>query len=173
MNLKLQQFDYFKDHIIQGQILFPATSFIELVIAAINESQSLSHGSGGILIKNVVLARSLILTEEEPTEIHTILLNNSNRQFFIYSRSSEESRDSVRSSGIASNDIIPDYSNSQLLQDYLSNEWLLHALSTVTQSKNHAMLYNVETIQQTFHSFDEEDNKNNRKNNTLYTYLTN
>jgi acyl transferase domain-containing protein/SAM-dependent methyltransferase len=173
INLGLEQFNYFKDHVIQGQILFPATGFIELAIAAMNESQSSSDldESSGILLQNVVLSRPLILSEEEPTEIHTILLNSSDVQFFIYSRSGGESRDSVRSSGIASNDIIPDYSNLQLLQDYFSKEWTLHALGTITQSKNHTTLYSIENIQKAFHSFDEEDN--NGKNNSLYVYLTN
>ena len=163
INLNLEQFNYLKDHVIQGQILFPATGFIELAIAAFNESQCLSDDCSGILLKNIVLTRPLILSKEESTEIHTILLNNSDGQFFIYSRSSQESTDSARSSGIASSDIIP--------EDYYTNEWTLHTVGTITQSKNYVSLYNAETIEQTFHSFDEE--VNNTKNDSLYTYLAN
>ena len=172
LNLSLSQFTYLRDHSIKGQILFPATGFIELVLAAFDELHAISVEDSGITLENVEFMRPLILSDERSTEIHTVLLNNSH-QCFIYSRSSDETTTTARSGGIASSDLIADYSDSQLLNEYSANQWTLHSQCTITQLKktDYSSLYNVKTIEQTFHSFGSKCT--DKKTDSLYRYLAN
>ena len=111
LNLALDQFNYLKDHVIQGQILFPATGFIELVVAAINEMQEQDEQIGQITLENIQLTSVLPLkygnNTAEITEIDTVI-NMLSQQFFIFSRrrSNSSLHNSNHAGGIASNDLL-------------------------------------------------------------------
>ena len=165
LNLELDQFSYLKDHLLHGQILFPATAFIELVVAAISQEQKQDKQTEQITLENFKINSPLPLKCDEETneiaEIHTII-NTSCQQFFIYSRrhrSHSSLYSSNRAQGITSNDLVEDYSNEGLLHNYHSNEWILHVQGSIgyTDSKTDQSMmmntmYNPDALSKTISS---------------------
>ncbi|CAF3372216.1 unnamed protein product [Rotaria sp. Silwood2] len=83
INLQLPQYAYLQDHQVQGQIYFPATGFIELALAAVNEYFHYSQESlpSTVIFNNVQFLLACILNENEPTEIHTVIQMPGYKQF--------------------------------------------------------------------------------------------
>ncbi|CAF1493623.1 unnamed protein product [Adineta ricciae] len=181
INLNVLEHAYLTDHIIQGQPLFPLTGFIELILAAMNELQEFVQPSltpiNEIVLENIQLLSSLSLNKDpdQYTEIHTVIIQC--QQFFIYSRRNPV-LNVTRLGGIASYDLVEDFSKEQLLNDYSSHGWILHAegfinTKSIGCSTMLDTLCNVQMLQKTFPNLLYSSFKNINKINLLYQYLAN
>ncbi|CAF1196895.1 unnamed protein product [Adineta steineri] len=116
---------YLLDHKIHGDILFPASAFIELVISAIDQIlRYISSDQQSITLQNVQFLSGLHLDNDDTIQIETVIIMPF-KEFFIYSRR-KPVNDSVRLDGISGNDIITTYADESILHKYSSKEWSLH-----------------------------------------------
>ena len=145
IDLTLPQFRYLHDHRVQEQILLAAACFIEIAIAAGCELANPSTKS--IVLEHVRLSQALVLDENEPVQIHTVVSLPS-YEFRIYSRRSRK-EDYVRKGGMASNDIMESYTDKRLLHNYTTGEWIFHANGTIVINKHAtAKSFDIKYLQQ-------------------------
>ncbi|NES81718.1 MAG: SDR family NAD(P)-dependent oxidoreductase, partial [Moorea sp. SIO2B7] len=82
---------YLKHHEVFSQVLFPATGYLEIALAAgVNLSKS-QH----VVLEDVIIGRGLILQEIDLTTVQTILtpLENGSYKFEIFSYKNQENQD--------------------------------------------------------------------------------
>ncbi|CAF1285376.1 unnamed protein product [Adineta ricciae] len=129
ININLPEYAYLKDHRIQDAILFPAVAYLELAIAACHEilSSSTVKKQFTIVFEQIKFVNALILTEHESTEIFTQVIMPM-RQWYIYSRPwSAAGSNCMRTSGMASNDILNSFQDQEKLNQYSLKQFTLHA----------------------------------------------
>jgi polyketide synthase 12 len=125
MNKDSMNLSYLLDHNIHGNILYPASAFIELVISAINQLlQYVSLEQQSITLQNIQFLSGLHLDNDDTIQLETVIIMPF-KEFFIYSRR-KPTNDSVRLAGISGNDIITTYTDESSLHKYSSKEWSLH-----------------------------------------------
>ncbi|CAF1195338.1 unnamed protein product [Adineta steineri] len=128
ININLPQYAYLKDHKIQDTILFPAVAYLELVTAAYHQLfQALDNKQSSLVLKQIKFVKALSLNEHELTELFTQIVI-SVRQWFVYSRRwTSAGSDCMRSSGMASVDVVDFFIDPETLNQYSLREFTLHA----------------------------------------------
>ncbi|CAF1428556.1 unnamed protein product, partial [Adineta steineri] len=128
ININLPQYAYLKDHKIQNAILFPAVAYLELVTAACHQLfLSSDNKQSSLVLKQIKFVRALTLSEHELTEVFTQIVIPV-REWFVYSRPwTSAGSDCMRSSGIASVDVVDSFIDPQTLNQYSLREFTLHA----------------------------------------------
>ncbi|CAF1255723.1 unnamed protein product [Adineta steineri] len=128
ININLPQYAYLKDHKIQGAILFPAAAYLELVTAAYHQLfLSLDNKQSSLVLKEIKFVKPLGLSEHELTEVFTQIVIPV-RKWFVYSRPwTSAGSDCMRSSGMASVDVIDSFIDPETLNQYSLREFILHA----------------------------------------------
>ncbi|CAF1008153.1 unnamed protein product [Adineta steineri] len=128
INIKLPQYAYLKDHKIQDTILFPAAAYLELVTAAYHQLfLSSDKEQSSIVLKEIKFVKPLGLNEHELTEVFTQIAIPV-REWFVYSRPwTSAGANCMRSSGMASVDVIDSFIDPETLSQYSLREFTLHA----------------------------------------------
>ncbi|CAF1034875.1 unnamed protein product [Adineta steineri] len=128
LNVNLPQYAYLKDHKIQDTILFPAAAYLELVTAACHQLfLSSANKQCSLVLKQIKFLKALSLNEHELTEVFTQIIIPI-REWFVYSRPwTSSGSDCMRSSGMASIDIVDSFVNPETLNQYSLREFTLHA----------------------------------------------
>ncbi|CAF0982625.1 unnamed protein product [Adineta steineri] len=160
ININLPQHAYLKDHKIQDIILFPAVAFVELATAACHQllSPTTDDKQPTIIFEQVKFIKALVLTEHELTEIFTQIIMPM-REWYIYSRPwSSAGSNCMRSSGMASVDMIDSFLDQQTLSQHSLNEFTLHAhgqieINNITQQQSTTLL-NIDTTHYTWSTHD-------------------
>ena len=159
VNKSSPSLSYLFDRVVQGRVLFPASAFIELVIAGINQLLSLlssAEHQSSITLRNIQLPQGLLLSEETSIQLETVIVMPF-KEFFIYSRQ-RQANESVRLSGINGEDISPNFADETSLHLYSSKEWTLHCRGSIHLDVDGSLissLYQTETILQRFSSKEE------------------
>ncbi|CAF0818008.1 unnamed protein product [Didymodactylos carnosus] len=142
LNLDFSQHSYLRDHKVQGNILFPATGFIEVAIAAVRELLSnlskTNKTNSTITFENIQITSALILKTDELNEIHTVI-RMPFKDFFIYSRH----RNFTSTDGKTATDTN--------LYDYSSKNWILHCSGSINIKADVLLstsYYNIPLIEQ-------------------------
>ncbi|CAF4171946.1 unnamed protein product, partial [Adineta steineri] len=128
ININLPQYAYLKDHKIQDAILFPAVAYLELVTAAYRQLFiSSGNKQSSLVLKQIKFVKVLSLNEHELTEVFTQIVIPV-REWFVYSRPwTSAGSDCMRSSGMASVDVVDSFVDPQTLNQYSLREFTLHA----------------------------------------------
>ncbi|CAF0885307.1 unnamed protein product [Didymodactylos carnosus] len=154
------QYAYLLDHNIQGTTLFPASGFIELAVAAVNQLLFLlSSQQQSIAFENIQFLNGLILKEDESVQIETVIIMPF-REFFIYSRR-KYSNDCLRLDGISGNDIITVFSDQKSLHAYSSTEWTLHSCGSINLKIDTSLISSMYNFDSILHNFSSTDNNSN------------
>ncbi|CAF1058651.1 unnamed protein product [Didymodactylos carnosus] len=142
------------DHVIQGNIIFPAAGYIEMAIAAVNElsfllstQETIQQSTTSITFENIQFLNALVLKEDESVQINTVI-KMPFREFSIYSRR-HTSQDSIRSKGISGADIAVSFTDEKSLNTYSTNEWVLHATGLINMKTDVSLissLYKPQTV---------------------------
>ena len=121
INLNLREHLFLKDHKIQDAILFPATGFLELGLAACRQLlPSADDSQSPIVFENVEFLNALVLTEHELTEIFTQVIMPM-REWIVYSRPwTTAGQHCMRPSGMSATDVLQS-----------SQEFTLHARARI------------------------------------------
>ncbi|CAF3504412.1 unnamed protein product [Adineta steineri] len=128
LNVNLPQYAYLKDHKIQDAIMFPAAAYLELVTAAYHQLfLSSDNKLSSLVLKEVKFVKALTLNEHELTEVFTQIIIPV-REWFVYSRPwTSAGSGCMRSSGMASVDVVDSFTDPQTLNQYSLREFTLHA----------------------------------------------
>ncbi|CAF3616502.1 unnamed protein product [Rotaria socialis] len=128
ININLPQYAYFKDHKIQDALLFPAVGFLELAAAACRQLLPSTDDKQPIIVfEQIKFVKGLALTEHELTEVFTQIIMPM-REWFIYSRPwTGAGQECMRSSGMASTDVVDSFVDPETLNQYSLREFTLHA----------------------------------------------
>ncbi|UJR34435.1 hypothetical protein I4U23_021842 [Adineta vaga] len=148
INLQLPQYQYLRDHKIQDAILFPATGFIELAIAACHEliPRVGDEPLQPLAFEQVEYLKALHLTENELTEVFTEIIGVPIREWHVYSRSwSSSALDCTRTGGMAGTDVVESFVDKQILNKHAMQEYTLHARGRIDFG-THLNLYATSAI---------------------------
>jgi malonyl CoA-acyl carrier protein transacylase len=130
INIKLPEHAYLVQHKMQDAILFPATAFLELALAACRQllpTAADNEMPTPIAFENIEFIKALVLTEHELTEVITQVVMPM-REWFVYSRPwSSTGQDMIRPSGMACDDFIDSFVDLQSLNTYSLRQFTLHA----------------------------------------------
>ncbi len=171
------QLSFLLDHQVQGSILLPASGFIELILAAINELllSSQSHSSS-ITLRNIQFLQGLRLSEETSVQLETVIVMPM-KEFFIYSRQ-RHINEAVRLSGMSGNDLSVTFIDETSLHSYSMKEWTLNCRGSIHLNFDGTLInsmFSIESILQRFSStkdticvIDENDPKSREY---VYKYL--
>ncbi|CAF1277019.1 unnamed protein product [Rotaria sp. Silwood1] len=146
MNKDSMHLSYLLDHKIHGDILFPASAFIELVISAINQLfQYVSSEQQSITLQNIQFLSGLHLDNDDTIQIETVIIMPF-KEFFIYSRR-KPPNDSVHLAGISGNEIKITFSDENSLHKYSSKEWSLHCSDLINLKIDASLISSMYDIQ--------------------------
>ncbi|CAF0803239.1 unnamed protein product [Adineta steineri] len=128
LNINLPQYAYLKDHKIQDAIFFPAVAYLELVTAAYRQLFLSSDSKQfSLVLKQIKFVRALTLSDHELTEVFTQIVIPT-REWFVYSRPwTSAGSGCMRSSGMASVDVVDSFIDPETLNQYSLREFTLHA----------------------------------------------
>ncbi|CAF4205444.1 unnamed protein product [Rotaria sp. Silwood2] len=151
---------YLFDHKIQENILFPASGFIELVVAAINQLLFLLslQQQQSITLQNIQFLNGLNLKEDDTIQIETVIIMPF-REFYIYSRR-KYFNDSVRLAGISGNDITTMFSDENFLHAYSSKEWTLHCRGSINLDIDASLISSMYDIDSILYRLSSSNNNN-------------
>ncbi|CAF0930134.1 unnamed protein product [Adineta steineri] len=166
ININLPQYNYLKDHKIRDAILFPAVAYLELATAACRQLlSSTDEKQSTIIFEQVKFVKALALTEHQLTEVFTQIVMPM-REWFIYSRPwSSAGLDCIRSSGMASVDMIDSFLHQQTLSQYSLSEFTLHAHGRIEIDSIHQKFMTTLTTSMTCNKWSTNDITN------IYSYL--
>ncbi|OPZ92911.1 MAG: Phthioceranic/hydroxyphthioceranic acid synthase [Firmicutes bacterium ADurb.Bin419] len=84
--LKKELIPFLEDHIIQGNMLYPAAGYLEMGLAAANNA----FGEGFYTLKDIEFSKALFINDDKTTKVQ-ILLNRENSTFKIFSAPGDKS----------------------------------------------------------------------------------
>lgn len=172
INLNSPQYSFLKDHVVQGNTLFPAAGFIEISIAAVNEllDHSSTTRSNSITLENISILNALILNIDETTEIITVV-RMPFKDISIYSR-----RKALKSSiDLLPATLVEAYTDNYFY-DYSQKEWTLHYYSLITiknDSFSFTSYYHIESLEENVLKTNVWSLKSEDEIKSLYKYFTN
>ncbi|CAF2150178.1 unnamed protein product [Rotaria magnacalcarata] len=133
INLNLHEHAFLKDHKIQDAILFPATGFLELGIAACRQLLPPNDGAQPtIVFEQVEFTNALVLNEHQLIEVFTQVVMPM-REWFVYSRPwTSAGQDCIRTSGMSGTDVLNSFIDPQILSQYSLSEFTAHARGRIS-----------------------------------------
>ncbi|CAF1458948.1 unnamed protein product [Adineta steineri] len=167
INISLLQYAYLKDHKTQDAIMFPAAAYLELVIAAYHQLfLSSDNKQSSIVLKEIEFVKALSLSEHESTEVFTQIVVPV-REWFVYSRSwTSAGSDCMRSSGMASVDVVDSFIDPETLNQYSLREFTLHAHGHIEMDNVQPKLMTLLSSSSTYNTWSTTDAT------SIYTHLS-
>ncbi|CAF0947091.1 unnamed protein product [Adineta steineri] len=167
ININLPQYAYLKDHKIQDAMMFPAAAYLELVTAAYHQLfLSLDNKQSPLVLKQIEFVKALTLSEHELTEVFTQIVIPV-REWFVYSRRwISAGSDCMRSSGMASVDVVDSFFDPETLNQYSLREFTLHAHGHIEMDGVQQKLATLLSISPTYNTWSTSDMT------SIYTHLS-
>ncbi|CAF1086081.1 unnamed protein product [Adineta steineri] len=167
LNVNLPQYAYLKDHKIQDAIMFPAAASLELVTAAYHQLfLSSDNKQSSLVLKEIKFVKALTLSEHELTEVFTQIIIPV-REWFVYSRPwTSAGSGCMRSSGMASVDVVDSFTDPQTLNQHSLREFTLHAHGHIEMDSVQHKLTTLLSTNLTYNTWSTTDTT------SIYTHLS-